>query len=539
MVVTGSGIDLTADQYSTVVSLLRRHLPHTLVWAYGSRVKWASRPESDLDIVAFCSSDDTRRVVALREAFEQSDLPFRVDVLVWDSLPESFHSQIKTDYVVLADGQDGAGSSVKWPEVSLGDVCDFRGGSVFKRKYQGNKSGDYPFIKVSDMNLPINATWIQGANNWVDDKVAGHLGCRSVPKNTTVFAKIGEALKSNRFRMTVQRTFIDNNMMAAIPDQEVVEADFLFYAMHQFDMGEIASGTALPYLTQASLAALRLRLPTRDEQRAIGRILSTLDERIELNRRMRDSLEEMSRTLFKSWFVDFDPVRAKMKGRWRHGESPRGLPARLYDLFPDRLVSTEFGDIPEGWKVQSLDTLADFTNGLAMQKFPPDGDEWLPVIKIAEMRRGFTDRTARASRTIDPRYIVQDGDVLFSWSGSLELVLWSHGPGALNQHLFKVTSDRYPRWFYWGWTREHLDSFRAIAAGKATTMGHIRRRHLTDAKVAVPPANVVKAADEHLSVLLGQQVVHAVQNRILASLRDVLLPELVSGRVFVELDDAG
>ena len=131
------------------------------------------------------------------------------------------------------------------------------------------------------------------------------------------------------------------------------------------------------------------------------------------------------------------------------------------------------------------------------------------------MRRGYTTRTGRASANIDPRYIVDDGDLLFSWSGSLELVFWTHGPGALNQHLFKVTSDEFPQWFCWGWIREHLDDFRAIAAGKATTMGHIQRHHLTDATVAVPPPHITAATDTLMGALIGQYVSYAIQSRAL------------------------
>ena len=143
-------------------------------------------------------------------------------------------------------------------------------------------------------------------------------------------------------------------------------------------------------------------------------------------------------------------MRAKAGGR------PSGLPPDLDALFPASFEASELGEIPAGWEVRSLDEIATFTNGLALQRFPPEGDEWLPVIKIAEMKRGYTEKTAKASTSIDQRYIVDDGDLLFSWSGSLEMVLWAHGRGALNQHLFKVTSDEYPRWFYLGWTREHL-----------------------------------------------------------------------------------
>ena len=266
-------------------------------------------------------------------------------------------------------------------------------------------------------------------------------------------------------------------------------------------------------------------LPPLEEQRAIARVLGALDDKIELNRRMSETLEEMARALFRPWFVDFDPVRAKAEGR------PSGLPPDLDALFPASFEASELGEIPAGWEVRSLDEIATFTNGLALQRFPPEDDEWLPVIKIAEMKRGYTDRTAKASADIDGRYIVDDGDVLFSWSGSLEMVLWSHGRGALNQHLFKVTSDQFPRWFYWGWTSEHLDDFRGIAAGKATTMGHIQRHHLTDAKVGVPPMDVLQAANTPLAALVEQQVGHAVRARSLAVQRDTLLPQLVSGRI--------
>ena len=272
------------------------------------------------------------------------------------------------------------------------------------------------------------------------------------------------------------------------PHASKVDGAYLFYSLSaaeaQQQFHSYANGVTRFGLRKADIGLVEIPLPPLAEQRAIARILTTLDDKIELNRRTSETLEEMARALFKSWFVDFEPVRAKMEGRWRPGESFPGLPAHLYDLFPDCLIPSALGDIPAGWEVRSLDDIANFTNGLALRRFPPDGDDWLPVIKIAEMRRGYTDKTAKASANIDPRYIVDDGDVLFSWSGSLELVVWAYGRGALNQYLFKVTSGQFPRWFYWGWVREYLEDFRRIAAGKATTMGHIRRQHLTDAKVA-------------------------------------------------------
>ena len=298
--------------------------------------------------------------------------------------------------------------------------------------------------------------------------------------------------------------------------------DFRNYAI-----GQMTGTSGRQRVPSDAVEDFEFALPPLEEQRAIARVLGALDDKIELNRRTSETLEEMARALFRSWFVDFDPVRAKAEGR------PSGLPPDLDALFPASFEASELGEIPAGWEVRSLDEIATFTNGLALQRFPPEGDAWLPVIKIAEMRRGYTDRTAKASADIDGRYIVDDGDVLFSWSGSLEMVLWSHGRGALNQHLFKVTSDEYPRWFYLGWTREHLDEFRAIAAGKATTMGHIQRHHLTDAKVVVPPPGVVAAGDTTLAGLVEQRVRHATGARALATLRDTLLPRLVAGELRV------
>jgi type I restriction enzyme S subunit len=282
-----------------------------------------------------------------------------------------------------------------------------------------------------------------------------------------------------------------------------------------------------PALMEAVLAAVARWLPPFAEQRAIAHILGALDDKIELNRRMSETLEGMARALFKSWFVDFDPVRAKAEGR------DPGIPNPLADLFPDRLVDSELGEIPEGWEVKGLDQIARFLNGLALQKHPPTGDRSLPVIKIAQLRSRRADGADRASADLDPDYIVADGDILFSWSGSLECVLWTGGPGALNQHLFKVTSSTYPRWLCYFAVHHHLDDFRHIAAGKATTMGHIQRHHLADAKVAVPAISIPREIDQCLSPLFESVWVREVESRTLAALRDALLPKLISGELRV------
>ncbi len=280
-----------------------------------------------------------------------------------------------------------------------------------------------------------------------------------------------------------------------------------------------------------SLGHLEVALPPLAEQRAIAHVLGTLDDRIELSRRMNETLEAMAPALFKSWFVDFDPVRSKVEGR------ATGLPQYIADLFPDRLVDSEMGEIPAGWKCTPLDRIARFQNGLALQKFRPTGNEVrLPVVKIAQMRTGQADSGEYASAAIKPESIIEDGDVLFSWSGSLLVTTWCGGRAALNQHLFKVSSATYPKWFYLQSLLSHLSTFRGIARDKATTMGHIRRHHLTDALCVVPPAGVISSVSDSFSELLRQRIASTTHTRTLTALRDMLLPKLISGDLQVRLE---
>jgi len=327
-----------------------------------------------------------------------------------------------------------------------------------------------------------------------------------------------------------------DNALVIQPRSSQTDAIFLRYALQLVipEAGGMNRGAANPLITQSDLGRLTIAYPPLPEQRAIAHILGTLDDKIELNRKQNETLEAMARALFKAWFVDFEPVRAKIEGRWQRGQSLPGLPAHLYDLFPDRLVESELGEIPEGWEMRSLDSIANYLNGLALQKFPPESDdEFLPVIKIAQLRAGNTDGADRASARIKPEYVVVDGDVLFSWSGSLEVVIWCGGRGALNQHLFKITSNEVPKWFYYYATLHHLPEFRAIAAGKATTMGHIQRKHLTDTRIAVAPLSDMKNFDTFIAPLFDQMVNIAQQSRSLAQLRDTLLPKLISGELRV------
>ena len=302
---------------------------------------------------------------------------------------------------------------------------------------------------------------------------------------------------------------------------------FLCYWVNSIASHHIRShtvGAVQQHFNVGAAKTMKVAVPSLQEQDQVIAVLGALDDRITLLRETNATLEAIAQALFKSWFVDFDPVRAKLEGR-----APEGMDEATAALFPDGFEELELGLVPRGWRVKPLDEVANFLNGLALQKFPPTEDAWLPVIKIAQLRKGDTVGADRAGRNLKPEYIIQNGDVLFSWSGSLEVEVWCGGEGALNQHLFKVTSHNYPKWFYYLWTKHHLEHFRQIAASKATTMGHIQRAHLSQAKVVVPPDDFVLAVGECFGPLLDRWIATALQAQTLATLRDTLLPRLISG----------
>jgi type I restriction enzyme S subunit len=281
-------------------------------------------------------------------------------------------------------------------------------------------------------------------------------------------------------------------------------------------------GAVFDSLKCADIPKFRLPIPPLQEQRAIASALGSLDNKIELNRRMNETLEAMARGIFRDWFVDFGPTYAQLEGRKPY------LAPDLWTLFP-KVIDNE--GKPLGWSVLPLDEMAEFLNGLALQKFPGTGDGDVPVIKIAELRSGVTVKSDWATNAVPKDYIVNDGDVLFSWSGSLIQKIWTGGTGALNQHLFKVSSTCFPKWLHYFWVDHHLRDFQAIAASKATTMGHIQRHHLSEAETVIGTEPVMKAADELIAPLFKRLIANDLESRTLAQTRDLLLPKLMSGEV--------
>ena len=335
------------------------------------------------------------------------------------------------------------------------------------------------------------------------------------------------------------RRYLHNQRIGLVEIKEGAEADkrFLFYRLRASDYRHhilaTASGSTVHHTSPGRICEFEITLPAITEQRAIAGFLGTLDDKIEQNRRTARALERLARAIFRAWFVDFEPVKAKAAG----ATSFSSMPQAVFDALPTRFVDSEIGPVPEGWELKPIATIATFLNGLALQKYPARGDgEDLRVIKIAQLRKGSAEGAAWANSGVAEQYVIGDRDLLFSWSGTLEAKFWFGGKGALNQHLFKVTSSHFPSWFCFLWIRQHLPWFRAIAESRATTMGHIKRGHLQETLVVVPPNEVLNEANEVIGPIYDLFGELMIESRKLAAMRDVLLPKLLSGEARVRMD---
>jgi len=297
--------------------------------------------------------------------------------------------------------------------------------------------------------------------------------------------------------------FKDGNLIWFRNFKKEILSDFLVYffksAGGQQSLESVMIGSAQKALTIIGLKGLLIKFPSYQEQISIATILTNIDDKIDLLQRQNKTLEQVAETLFRQWFVE---------------------------------------EANEIYVEKGLDEIAEFLNGLPCQKYPIRmGETGLPVIKIKELRTGITESSDVATCAVPEKYIVRDGEMLFSWSGSLDVVIWSGGQGVLNQHLFKVTSHEFPQWFYFFWVKHHLPEFQGIALDKATTMGHIQRHHLSNAKVLVPSKEDMDRMDETICPIFEKIKLNQKQIHTLGQLRDTLLPKLMSGEVRVKIKD--
>ena len=387
----------------------------------------------------------------------------------------------------------------EWKECKLSEIMDLISGGTPKTSNPDYWGGDIPWISVKDFN---------GERRYVGDteKKITKLGLEN--SSTKILSK-GDIIISARGTVgelaIIPSDMAFNQSCYGLRAKDFVDSCFLYYLLKQSVniLKHNTHGSVFDTITRETFENISVKLPPLSSQQKIAAILSSLDDKIELNNKINTNLEQQAQALFKNWFVDFEPFGGKM---------------------------------PEGWKVGKLSEIADYLNGLAMQKFRPiEGEGGLPVLKIKELRQGCCDESSElcSPSKVKSKYIIHEGDVIFSWSGSLLVDIWCGGTCGLNQHLFKVTSQTYEKWFYYLWTKHHLDNFIFLAADKATTMGHIKREELDKAEVVIPDDKTYQNLTSVIKPFIDEIINNRIENRKLSQIRDRLLPKLMNGEIEV------
>ena len=372
-----------------------------------------------------------------------------------------------------------------WTRTSLGDICMFRAGTAFPKKFQGDVSGEIPFIKVSDLKHSANSLYIRHSANWVDMSTVEHLKASLLYTGAIVFAKIGEGLKAERFRLVTRPTCIDNNLMGAIP--QGVNTHFLYYLMVHTGVAHLVEGSALPYLRQSDLERIPVCVPPNDDQRQIAEVLGALDDKIESNRRIAFKCDEVASELF-------------------------GQAASMNQKL-DEVSEVRMGVSPPGFSYNETG------EGIAFFQGVRDLSYLHPVARV------YTNA---------PKRLAKPGDILFSVRAPVGRLNIADSTCCIGRGLAAITSNR---------SAICLFALRAAAAewekfsAEGTVFGAVNQKSLKSTLIPWPDP----VAEEELEYQLSSLVALASQSEresiSLSKLRDTLLPELMSGRMRV--DEAG
>ncbi|WP_373747454.1 restriction endonuclease subunit S [Neisseria dentiae] len=377
-----------------------------------------------------------------------------------------------------------------WREETLENML-----TISKSQFQPDNKTDLPYIGLEHINaekLRINGfgSSLDIASNKFHFK-----------RNDVLFGKLRPY-----FRKVIKAKFdgVCSTDIWVIRAKKEVHQSYLFYFLANWEFVDLANsgegGSRMPRADWNFLKQTKWTIPPLPEQKAIADVLSALDDKIDLLHRQNHTLEQMAETLFRQWFVE---------------------------------------EAQEDWEEKPLSSIATFTNGLACQKFPVQiGEQGLPVLKIKELTSGISDSSDWATETVKSEYIVENGDIIFAWSASLMVKIWSGQKCVLNQHLFNVKSKYYPKWFYYEWCKFHLAEFISVAQSHATTMGHIKRKDLDEAMVKIPSSETLATMSQTMKPLLDKRIINSQQIQTLETLRDTLLPKLISGEVRVAFQTA-
>ena len=510
-----------------LLALLREHLPGIEVWAYGSRLNGQSHDGSDLDLVL--RSPDLQKIPIgqvgdFREALRESNIPFLVEARDWARLPESFHPEIEREYVVLVEKEKRDDAS-EWPTIRFTDAVQINPPVRLER------GKAYPFVDMATVNAGFRSAYA------LERRVYSGGGTR-FRSGDTLMARITPCLENGKIARYCAPDPTDpahgsTEFIVIRGRPDVTDHEFAYYLtqweeVRHYAIGQMTGTSGRQRVPTKALDHLSVTIPPLLEQRAIAHILGTLDDKIELNRRMNETLEAMARALFRSWFVDFDPVRAKMEGR------DTGLPKPISDLFPDRLVDSERGEIPQGWKAGRL---ADIAIAPRRNVDPASLDDETPYIGLEHMPRRSIALTTweRIGKVTSNKSIFKKGEVLF---GRLRPYFHKVGVAPINGACstdIAVIASKSTEWSAFVLACVSSTQFVSYTnqGSTGTKMPRTNWMMMGDYRTCLPILPAVRAFQNAMQPMLEQIIANVHESRTLAGMRDALLPKLISGEMRV------
>lgn len=534
-------LHLPARYREHLEALLREHLPDVEVWAYGSRVDGRSHDGSDLDLVLRgpgLEEIDLARLDDFQRALHDSTMPFLVEARDWARLPVRFHREIEREYVVLlraAEAESWSGSNhAGWCELRLGDVCTRIGSGATPRGGSKVYLDCGPFAFIRSQNV-YNDGFRPSGLAFLDDRRGHELDSVEVEANDVFLNITGDSVaRSCQVDPSVLPARVNQHVAIVRPDPQVLDPGFLRYALVSPELQALMlswarSGGTRNALTKGMIESLPVWAPADpEEQRAIAHILGTLDDKIELNRQMSRTLESMARALFKSWFVDFDPVRAKMEGR------DTGLPRQVADLFPNRLVNSELGEIPKGWLAGTLADVADLNPESWGRRNTP---EKVRYVDLSNTKWGVIESVKQYPWESAPsraRRVLRPGDTIVGTvrpgNGSFALVERRGLTGSTGFAVLRPKSPIERETVYCAATSPgNVDRLARLADGGAYPA--VNPTTILSTVLVLPGPCVRVAFSSLVAPLLSQAQENRREDRSLGAARDALLPRLVSGEI--------
>jgi len=539
-------IDIADAEKKTLLKLLKYYLPNTEVWAYGSRVSWTSSPTSDLDLVAFALPEQKAAVSKLREALEASSLPFRVDLFIWDEVPETFRGPIKETHVVLQESEKeeksqnrGTEERMNWVNSTVGEFCPFAYGKSLPEK--NREEGSIPVYGSNGIVGFHNSAYI--ADSGV---IVGRKG------------SVGFIHFSEQDFWPIDTTFFVNKGTES-------ENRFCYYLLSTLGLQSMNFDAAVPGLNRENAHALKIRIPDSEKSRKdLVEPLKIIDDKIALNRKLNETLEGMARALFQSWFVNFDPVKAKLvavrnerdpekacmaaiSGKLRiHpgkpklntlddqlptveeldvsiaaldtlSEAQRNQLAQTASAFPATFQESELGLIPKSWTITNIESIIQLAYGKALKKNERQNGD-VPVYGSGGVN-GYHNKR-----------LVEGPGIIVGRKGTVGSIYWER------KNFFPIDTVFYVKpkeGIPLIWTLYLLETLGLKDMNTDAAVPGLNRNNVYKIELPNFPFRLIQLFASETSLIRKEIDANETQSRTLAQMRDTLLPKLLSGELSV------